>query len=103
MAKQTLHLANKEDVDKLKNPEFEVSENRTNIKSGEDNTSILGKIMKFFTDLKAHAFNDTANNLTTTEEGYALDARQGKVFSDKIETVSTFDLSEFVTNGNVIR
>ena len=28
---------------------------------------------------------DIANNLTTTSEGYALDARQGKVLNDKID------------------
>ena len=27
----------------------------------------------------------TQNNLTTTDEGYALDARQGKILSEKIE------------------
>ena len=84
MARKTIALAEKEEVDKLKNPEFTQAEVRNNIESQESMFTILGKIKKFFTDLKIHAFNDTANNLVTTESGYALDARQGKALQDKI-------------------
>lgn len=33
--------------------------------------------------LEGQAVGSIANNLTTTDEGYALDARQGKVLNDK--------------------
>lgn len=52
--------------------------------------TILGKIKKFFTDLKTHAFNDLANNLTTTARGYALDARQGKTIQDKFNNIGIY-------------
>ena len=73
-------------VTALETPTFTQATSRTNIASGETLPTTLGKIKKFFTDLKTHAFNDLANNLTTTEEGYALDARQGKALNDKIGT-----------------
>ena len=31
---------------------------------------------------------DLANNLTTTDSGYALDARMGKELKDQIDTIS---------------
>ena len=31
---------------------------------------------------------DLANNLTTTDSGYALDARMGKDLKDRIDTIS---------------
>lgn len=37
----------------------------------------------------AHKATPIANNLTTTEEGFVLDARQGKVLMDAIESVNT--------------
>lgn len=65
-------------------PEFTESTERNNIESKESMSTILGKVKKYFTDLKSHAFNALANNLTTTTEGYALDATQGKALQDKI-------------------
>lgn len=84
MAKHTIALADKEAVDKLNNPEFELAAERANIESKESMFAILGKIKKYFTDLKAHAFKSPANNLTTTTTGYALDATQGKALQDKL-------------------
>lgn len=72
-----------EDIEALQNPEFTEASNRSNINSGESHTTILGKIKKYFTDLKSHAFNDPVNNLTSTTTGKALDAYQGKVLDDK--------------------
>ena len=65
--------------------EFTEAGTRENINSTESLKTILGKIKKYFTDLKAHAFNAPANNLTTTQEGYALDARQGKELKDQLD------------------
>lgn len=51
-----------------------------NIKLG--NKDVLQKFVNDSFD------NKTANNLTTTVEGFSLDARQGKVLDQKIKTVS---------------
>lgn len=48
-------------------------------------TAILGKLV--------------SNNLTTTEEGYLLDARQGKALDEKISKLNT-DLTPFFSDYN---
>lgn len=73
-------------TDALQEPEFTVAAKRENIASKEKMPKILGKIAKFFTDLKTVAFSGKysdldgkpaiVNNNTTTEAGSALDARQ---------------------------
>lgn len=73
-------------TDALQEPEFTVAAKRENIASKEKMPKILGKIAKFFADLKTVAFSGKYNNLdgkpaivnnnTTTEPGSALDARQ---------------------------
>lgn len=73
-------------TDALQEPEFTVAEKRENIASKEKMPKILGKIAKFFADLKTVAFSGKysdldgkpaiVNNNTTTEPGSALDARQ---------------------------
>ena len=134
-------------TDTLQEPEFTVADKRENIVSKEKMQKILGKIAKFFTDLKKVAFTgdyadltnkptygkgfitdksgsitinldgetitldqaknviklaDTLkekingafpaanliNNLTTTEAGFGLDARQGKALDDKITEIN---------------
>lgn len=68
---------------------FTTASARENLKSGEKHSILFGKIAKWFADLKTVAFsgnyNDLSNkptiptvvnNNTTTEAGYALDARQ---------------------------
>lgn len=80
---------------------FVEASSRENIKSGENMGTILGKVMKFFNDLKTVAFSgsysdltnkptlgggashNVANNCTTNVAGSVLDARQGKVLADK--------------------
>jgi len=80
---------------------------RENINTGEIFSTILGKIKKYFADLKAVAFTGdysdlsntpiignaasqaVADNLTTAVSGSVLDARQGKVLNDKITVVDT--------------
>ena len=98
MALGTLNILNnskiEEDIKDLQTPTFTQASGRSNINSGEFHTTILGKIKKYFTDLKTHAFNNPANNLTTTSSGsYALDAYQGKVLNDKIN--KTFGFYDF--------
>lgn len=79
----------KESDNSLMNPEFTEAKERKNLTSGEKIHLMLGKISKFFSDMKAIAFSGSYNDLvdkpkiptvlnnqTTTEEGYALDARQ---------------------------
>lgn len=73
---------------------FTEASTRANINGNESLKTILGKIKKYFTDLKTHAFNTPANNLTTTQEGYALDARQGKALDDKVTQLNSA-LSDF--------
>lgn len=60
---------------------------------GETGKVIFGKINKWFSDmaaLVATKFNtaNVVNNLTTTDSGYALDARQGKVLADEIKVTT---------------
>lgn len=64
--------------------EFRQADNRENIVSGEKLNIILGKIGKWFADIKAAAFQEVSNALTTTEAGHVLDARQGKVLNEKV-------------------
>ena len=81
--------AQKESDNLLMNPKFTEAEERKNLTSGEKIHLMLGKISRFFSDMKAIAFSGSYNDLvdkpkiptvlnnqTTTEEGYALDARQ---------------------------
>lgn len=81
--------AQKESDNSLMNPDFTEAKERKNLTSGEKIHLMLGKISKFFSDMKAIAFSGSYNDLvdkpkiptvlnnqTTTEEGFALDARQ---------------------------
>ena len=62
---------------------FTTASARANITSGEALNTMLGKIRKYFADLKDAAFRAVANNLTTTAAGSSvLDAYQGKVLND---------------------
>ena len=70
-------------------PEFSVAANRENIMTGESLPTLFGKIKKYFTDLKGHAFNDTVNNLTTSTTGSALDASQGNVLQEEIDDINS--------------
>lgn len=68
---------------------FSDASSRTNIASGDTLSTMLGKIKKWFTDLKDAAFCTVANNLATTEAGAVLDARQGAELNDMIEATSS--------------
>lgn len=52
-----------EDVEKIINPSFEEANTRENIKKKDNYFTILGKIKKFFTDLKTIAFTGSYNDL----------------------------------------
>ena len=83
---------------------FEQASERINIQSSDSIKTILGKIKKWFSDLKTVAFSGSysdlsnkpiiptiptpVNNLLTTVEGQPLDAVQGKVLNDKISDVT---------------
>lgn len=69
----------------------------------------FGKIVKWFGDALAAITGkldkaNVANNLTTTAEGYALDARQGKTLNDSLETLGNTQIigsASSTSNNNV--
>lgn len=68
--------------------EFSPAVNRENIRSGETYRVIFGKIMKYLSEVGNAAYVGLANNCTTTIEGFALDARQGKELMDRINELN---------------
>nr|DAY70877.1 MAG TPA: hypothetical protein [Caudoviricetes sp.] len=96
-------------TDALQEPEFTVAAKRENIASKEKMPKILGKIAKFFADLKTVAFsgkyNDLdgkpaiVNNNTTTEPGSALDARQA---NPNIEGTMAASIAQINSNLNIV-
>ena len=62
---------------------------RTDIASGDTLATIVGKVMKWFYDLKDAAFYSVANNDITTAEGYVADARIVKTHGDEIDSLTT--------------
>ncbi len=97
---------------------FSQAAGRTNLSSGEKLSTSLGKVMKWFTDLKTVAFSGSyadlsnkptipsgaagthgvANNCTTTAANYVLDARQGTALQNNINQVN----SNLTTNVSAI-
>ena len=92
---------------------FQQASNRQNIASGEKFGIILGKIQKFFQDLKSHAFEEPIQNLTTNVAGSALDATQGKILKDEMDALNsafaektpcfrTYNITDYQeTDGNI--
>jgi hypothetical protein len=85
-------------------PTFTQASARANLTSGEKLKISLGKIMKWFADLKAHAFADPVNNLIETDAAYPLAAPQGKILDGKItsliqNTITKSMLSNQQTNS----
>lgn len=68
---------------------FTQAAQRQNIASGEKFGTILGKVAKFFADLKTHAFEAPIQNLTTNVAGKALDAIMGKKLKDEIDALNS--------------
>lgn len=79
---------------------FAESSTRANINSGESLKTILGKIKKFFTDIKPHAFSSPVNNLTGTDASLPLAAPQGKALKQGIDTLSSALEVEAFNNAN---
>lgn len=79
---------------------FQQAAKRQNIASGEKFGTILGKIMKWFADLKAHAFEEPVQNLTTNVAGKALDATQGKKIQDEIDALNS-SLVQNITHNKI--
>lgn len=57
---------------------------------GDTGKVLWGKVVKWFSDMRSLVntklnIANVVNNWTTTESGYALDARQGKALNDKID------------------
>lgn len=87
--RETAQEVTDEEIKKIKNVQFTQADERKNIESKETLPVLFGKIARWIADLKTVAFsgnyNDLSNkptiptvvnNNTTTEAGYALDARQ---------------------------
>lgn len=70
-------------------PTFTEASERANIVSGEKLSVIFGKVMKWFSDLKPHAFVAPITNLLTTVAGSALDATMGTELNNKIVANTT--------------
>ena len=60
---------------------------RSNITKLDTVKGMFGKIARWYDDLKPHAFRSVRNDLLATDPGWALDATQGKVLNDKIESM----------------
>lgn len=73
---------------------FQQAAQRANIQNGDTLAVAFGKLARYCADLKEAAYQDTANNLTTTEEGKVLDARQGKELKDQIGDLNELETSE---------
>ena len=73
---------------------FSEASARANINSGESLKTILGKIKKYFTDLKPHAFKAPANNFTTTDEATAAAAPTVKQLKEDYDALNSA-LSDF--------
>ena len=58
---------------------------RADINSGETIGTIIGKVMKWFADLKPAAFADIADNDNTTASGYVASASVVKQHGDEID------------------
>lgn len=68
---------------------FTEATTRENINSNESLKTILGKIKKYFTDLKAHAFKDPANNFVTTDETQAAAAPTVKKLKEDVDALNS--------------
>lgn len=80
---------------------FSQASARSNLSTGEKLSVSLGKIMKYFADLKGAAFRDVANNLTTSSAGSSvLDAYQGYLLnSNKVNNSNIIDtLADVIAN-----
>lgn len=68
---------------------FTRATDRENIVSGETFATLVGKISRWFADIKDAAFAQIANNDTTLNSGYVADARIVKTHGDEIDKHTT--------------
>lgn len=76
----------RDDMDDVIDTKFTTSTSRAKLTPGEKLKALFGKIERWLEDLKDGAFSTVVNNVTTTDAGFVLDARQGKVLKDQIDT-----------------
>ena len=79
---------------------FTQAAQRQNIASGEKFGTILGKVAKFFADLKTHAFEAPIQNLTTNVAGKALDAIMGKKLKDEVDALNSTLMNKIVLGSD---
>lgn len=80
-------------------PTFTQSTAREAFKSGEKLSQILGKVSKWFADLKTGAFSTVVNNDTTTAGGYVADARIVRAHGTEIDNLNSV-LATHRTSGD---
>lgn len=68
---------------------FSRASERENIVSKETLATLVGKVSRWFADLRDAAFATIANNDTTTASGYVADARIVKTHGDEIDKHTT--------------
>lgn len=83
--------------------DFTENLNRENIVSGEKARTMFGKIAKWFSDIREAAFAKIADNLDTTEEGYVLDARQGKKLKEDITELNSKSYEIIKSNNGYVK
>ena len=81
--------------------EFTEATGRQNINTKETIETILGKVKKFFTDLKPHAFYDLVQNATTAAVDRAVSAAVAKNLQDQINAQNTNKVS-YPTSGTFL-
>ena len=79
---------------------FSEASSRVNIASDESTATLFGKIKKFFTDLKPHAFTAPVQNLTTNVAGSALDATMGATIQGLINAKVNNTMTVLPEGGN---
>ncbi|MDE6993268.1 MAG: hypothetical protein K2P41_02405, partial [Lachnospiraceae bacterium] len=67
--------------------DFVQASERQNISSGTKLSAMMGVIAKVIADFREAAFSRVVNNLLETQEGGVLDARQGKILKDMVDTL----------------
>ena len=83
--------------------DFTENLNRENIVTGENARTMFGKIAKWFSDIREAAFAKVANDLDTTEEGYVLDARQGKKIKEDIADLNSKSYEIIKTDNGYVK
>ena len=83
-------------VNEVKTPVFAETEERANINSGENQSTLFGKIKKWFSDLKALAFKDKVGTEDFSEDAICPKAAT----AETAETAGTATTATTATNAN---